>query len=362
MRRRRSAPAACPRRLQPFLIGAWRQLAPPPSANLTRYAWAVGIAGTIEATTDGGAHWVKQTSGTSRIITGIAFADTLHGWAVAYRDTAYRLPPRELVLSTTDGGARWGRETVSTIAGALTRVACVDTQHVWVGGSEPAASGGAVIYASSDGGTTWRRQYLASPGGWGNGIYGLAFADPLHGWAVTGSGHILGTTDGGNHWAVQTTVARLTPSGVACSDAQHCWVVGMGTTHPSLLATTDGGASWHSASTPKAMSDTEAVLTDGPGGLLLGGMGRRGPTLDNICMSANGGLSWRGASVGGLRSGVAALAGSRSGYLWALDYDTVSTSTDGGATWLTRLRGSRVGASFGGLTCPRAQTTTAASP
>lgn len=44
------------------------------------HGWAVGSAGTISRTTDGGQSWFIQSGGTPQTLRKIAFADALHGW------------------------------------------------------------------------------------------------------------------------------------------------------------------------------------------------------------------------------------------------------------------------------------------
>ena len=57
--------------------------ASPRSASPTpTHGWAVGSSGTIVATSDGGAHWQVQTSGTDADLSAVAFPDATHGWAV----------------------------------------------------------------------------------------------------------------------------------------------------------------------------------------------------------------------------------------------------------------------------------------
>nr|MCU0294777.1 YCF48-related protein [Candidatus Nanopelagicales bacterium] len=49
----------------------------------TSHGWAVGDGGTILATSDGGATWTAQSSGTTEnVLYGVAFTDASHGWAV----------------------------------------------------------------------------------------------------------------------------------------------------------------------------------------------------------------------------------------------------------------------------------------
>jgi photosystem II stability/assembly factor-like uncharacterized protein len=77
------------------------------------------------------------------------------------------------------------------------------------------------------------------------------------GWATTSSGagcHLLRTTDGAQ------TFTDVTPSSAeaGCTafflDAEHAWVTGLGPTGESLLATTNGGATWASSAWPDQTS------------------------------------------------------------------------------------------------------------
>ena len=179
------------------------------SRKLARYAWAVGMHGTVVVTTDGGAHWRRQNAGTTDDLACVAFADPTHGWAVGVRH-GHSKHPGCVLLTTSDGGHRWtelrrlSTETVSDIA-------CVGPDRVWAVGQ--AADGSGLILASSDGGATWHKQPVNLPGQ----TVGLVdFVDASHGWACTAgtapnteSGRILQTSDGGAHWQVGEQPTRL---------------------------------------------------------------------------------------------------------------------------------------------------------
>ncbi|MCH7879201.1 MAG: hypothetical protein IH914_07805 [candidate division Zixibacteria bacterium] len=66
---------------------------------------AVGTGGAILRTTDGGANWVSQTSGTTEWLRGVSFSDANAGTAVGLAGT---------ILRTTDGGANWVSQTSGT--------------------------------------------------------------------------------------------------------------------------------------------------------------------------------------------------------------------------------------------------------
>ena len=109
-----------------FFSSAWSQSPdwfwqnPLPQANTLRAVdfvnattgTAVGVAGTILRTTDGGSSWVIQTSGTTNILNAVSFTDATTGTAVGG-------PPSfrasfGTILRTTDGGSSWVRQTSGT--------------------------------------------------------------------------------------------------------------------------------------------------------------------------------------------------------------------------------------------------------
>ena len=69
--------------------------------------------GLILATTDGGANWQRQFSGTKLDLLDVAFADSTHGLVVGRRTKG--ADPLEaqfigsIVLRTMDGGVTWTR-------------------------------------------------------------------------------------------------------------------------------------------------------------------------------------------------------------------------------------------------------------
>ena len=107
--------------------------------------------------------------------------------------------------------------------------------------------GTGVTLATTDGGVTWRLRYSIPHA---LDLYGVAFADPTHGWVVGDNG-IYATTDGGATWKVQYRDSQsLSLCGVAVAGTTHGWAVGNladgngnfeGST---ILTTADGGMSW----------------------------------------------------------------------------------------------------------------------
>ena len=75
----------------------------------------------------------------------------------------------------------------------------------------------------------------------GNGIFDYAFVDDAHGWAVGESGSVLATVDGGASWHAQASGTGLDLGRVSFANAQVGWVAG---SNSELLKTADGGATW----------------------------------------------------------------------------------------------------------------------
>ena len=177
---------------------------------------------------------------------------------------------------------------------------------------------------------------------------------PPTGWAVTTYGKVLATSDGGAHWAVQRIPGPrpLLLGQMACSDADHCWIVGVGAKNPRLLlATADGGTTWRTIATPKALFSVQAVWALDAGRVVPGGENLNPGTA--IFTSTDGGASWRAAS-GAVPNDVQAIAGRESGTLWAVGDDAIAASTDRGSTWTTQATypSPSMGSTFRDVACP----------
>lgn len=188
---------------------------------------AVGYGGTILKTSNGGTTWTVQSSGTGNTLLSIALADAQTGWIVGDLGT---------ILKTTDGGATWIVQASGTTS-ALRSVVFVDAQNGW------AAAGDGTIHRTTDGGADWTSQssgaYLSS----------LTFVDTHTGWAVGSYGTIMKTSNGGAKWTFQPSGTNATLNSVVFVDAQVGWIVGGNGT---ILRTTDGGTSW----TPQSSGTT----------------------------------------------------------------------------------------------------------
>jgi photosystem II stability/assembly factor-like uncharacterized protein len=229
--------------------------------------WAVGEGGTIVATTNGGATWTPQDSGTTAILRGVAFVDAQRGWTVGDNGT---------ILVTTDGGVSWTAQIQGT-TWPLYDVVFLDAQRGWAVGEW------GTIVATTDGGMTWTAQDSATT----RRLWGVAFVDGQRGWAVGDYETIRATTDGGVTWTAQTA-ATIDPDnqqlllGVTFVDAQTGWVVGTGGT---ILATADGGDTWTVQTSGTAAWLHDVAFVDAQRGWAVG-------DFDTILTTTDGGATW----------------------------------------------------------------------
>ncbi|MFC1558668.1 WD40/YVTN/BNR-like repeat-containing protein, partial [candidate division KSB1 bacterium] len=147
--------------------------------------WVVSWSGAILHTTNGGANWSAQTSGTYAPFYGVHFTDSNTGWAVGGNGT---------ILHTTDGGTNWSTQTSGT-SEYLFDVHFADANTGWVVGHR-----GTILH-TTDGGINWSTQ----TSGASSYLRGVYFTDSNTGWVVGISGKILHTTDGGTNWSAQTS-------------------------------------------------------------------------------------------------------------------------------------------------------------
>ncbi len=296
------------------------------------HGWAVGSgssedgASTVLATTNGGATWQEQTSGTTADLLSATFVDASHGW----------LSSRDSVLATTDGGADW---TAHDAGISVTAVSFADTLHGYAVGPSGA------LATTTDGGASWQVHSNSTPREGLPLLFSITFTDLDHGWAV-GDGIILATSDGGASWSAQTAGSGL--HSVCFLDASDGWAVGGG--RPSvgysfggarvILHTRDGGLSWQTQFTRPETSGgsfTDVDFIDAGHGWAAGATTRGRPC---VARTTDGGASWKFVALaqrGGAVTAVSFVDDSRG---WATVREIgphahymICATTNGGLTW-----------------------------
>ncbi len=322
-----------------------------------RRGWAVGEAGTVLTTSNGGRTWRTQRSRVKALLSGVRMVDARVGWIVGADGTT---------LVTRDGGRRWKR--LRRVMADLYAVSAVGAGTGWVGGD----AGMLLQFARR--GASRRLRSAGSTAG----LYGAVFTDAAHGMAVGAAGRVLRTADGGASWidgSVPATgplravaargaaavavgdagaIARSTDGGaswrrqasptwrtlraVTLVDATRGWAVGDGGT---MLRTADGGSGWSVVSAGTA-DDLSAVAFPSASAGFVGGGDARGESDAVVLRTVDGGLTWerRVLAASGM---VTALSFASPQIGWAAGYDMgpdddeprgfVARTADGGLTW-----------------------------
>ncbi|MEO8527400.1 MAG: YCF48-related protein, partial [Caldimonas sp.] len=293
--------------------------------------WAVGEAGTVLATVDGGVTWTGQRSGTTLDLSQAVFPSALAGWLTSEFGE---------LLRTADGGATWRRVSYGRNDFVLA-LGASDADTAWVTTTLGAA------FATRDGGLTWR-EVAQAPGG----TFRFAFATANDVWSLPPFidpqptlGHSL---DGGATW---TTVALPTiePGFAGYSedmlfvDAAHALVVGFESgfaasdpttfvTRRTLRLTADGGVSWQGVQPPANGSIYTFRLADPTTVIAVND--------SSVLRTQDNGASWQPVP---LPAGVTAISGFRSfsaqRFVLADAVGKTFLSIDGGARWNLRSAG-----------------------
>lgn len=269
---------------------SWTPINPPPvPAEQLVLIWFVtqsqGFAwsrvssgtGTLFATADGGVTWqvrsdlgklpdlhlgVWSTNGPEEA----AFVDSVHGWFTS------QFPPTEsaVLFATSDGGSTWAGLSLPQPANGpidwLSVPRFFDPQHGVLFGLRHRLGSHGWMWSTADGGRTW-----ANPRELPVASSTASFPDSTH-WFISGTSDIFGTSDAGATWhrlaALNTSdwqlpIQFMDPShGFAlvvlsqrhptCPPNADCAGPAAGEVHRQLVATDDGGLTWHPITQPPA--------------------------------------------------------------------------------------------------------------
>jgi len=264
-----------------------------------RTGWAVGGSirpyshrgeGVVLRTLDGGRRWTRIPDLTLPQLKRVEFFSPTRGWAVGAPSALYGGG----VFQTIDGGRSWRPVDAASehwlcadfrdpnsgaIAGERGKLSVVMTQGAvksrtpdlgmrairdlqlagdtggWLVGD------GGLVMTTTDGGLTWQLPPRAIPGAARHEIdFAAAAAHGDHVWAVGSPGSlVLHSPDAGRTWELQRTGQPLPLHAIHFADATHGWAVGaLGT----ILATRDGGQSWHRARSGGTRASVLFILAD----------------------------------------------------------------------------------------------------
>lgn len=129
-------------------------------------AWAVGTAGLMLRTTDGGKTWVHSDLESKEPLMQIRFFGR-KGWIVGGTDD------ESVVIRSNDGGETWKRQQLTVRAGRILDIFFIGDQG-WIAGQN------GTMLVTSDGGMTWSPQRVPTS----ENLTSLFFLSPTKGWAA----------------------------------------------------------------------------------------------------------------------------------------------------------------------------------
>lgn len=237
---------------------------------------AVGTAGLVMRSPDGGLSWTRQTSATDQDL-----------WACWITDggIAMAVGPYSEPVRSTDGGVTWSTMTMSLpLADRTLRDVSLwdDDNGLIVGGATDNKS---YVLVTHDGGDTWTE---TGAGDDDTIITVCVYATGTQtAYVGCNPSKVLKTSDGGATWAEQESDLPFAIPQIMFVDADHGWAL---TQRNRYAWTTDGGATW----TPSApTNDTFWALhfADPMHGIGVASTGR-------IWTSDDGGVTWERSHAG----------------------------------------------------------------
>jgi photosystem II stability/assembly factor-like uncharacterized protein len=281
-------------------------------------ALPVGASASVAASSG----WFTQSTGSAATLTGLAFGDATHGWAVGYDPGS----GKAVILATKNAGATWSAQNPGS-AEDLNDVAFIDAARGWAVGT------GGIILATTNGGASWFEQRPAVPVGsasYSQDLNAVAISDADRGAAVGADG-IVTTTNGGATWS-EPQWRDASFNGVAFGDAMHGWAVGNANGEGLILVTSDGGATWSPQSSPSIEDLHGVTFINASQGCAVGDFG-------TILTTANGGDTWT-LRTSGTTEWLDAVAFGDATHGWAVGQDgTILATSNGGATWAAQDSG-----------------------
>ena len=225
----------------------------------SEHGWVCGRWGAIFHTTDGGATWNRQKSGTELTLSAICFVDDTHGWTVGDEGT---------ILHTSDGGNTWLSKK-SPVPFFLLDVQFIDKQTGWI------VTERTTILHTTDGGRSWAIQFQDQD----YMLKAISFCDSMHGWAVGEYGFIYHTADGGTTWEHQAgrfdwdeetgeIIGGNYLFDVVAMDPSNAWAVGI---DGYVSRTIDGGKTWERVTTTIPATHLLGITAGKKGGILICG-------------------------------------------------------------------------------------------
>ena len=196
------------------------------------------------------------------------------GWAIGHRSDS-----TAAILHTSNGGKTWKEQGDPALWEGMTGndISAVDEWTAWaaVGGND----GGAILH-TSNGGFTWDLQPL--PAGMTDAVKGIKGLSQKIAWAVTLTGIVMQTLDGGETWVI-IPHEGITIKQVNRMDAkgEDIWIGDYGSGEKGMIHSPDFGQTWRQ----ETLTNPDPDLAFGPMASALSVPRSYGPPPDPQRMS-----------------------------------------------------------------------------
>lgn len=240
--------------------------------------WIVGGGGTMLKTNDGGETWAPGDSVVSNTLYTVVFTDQQNGYAAGHVSWT---DPEGALLRTTDGGETWQKTNKSEYCETSYNDLCFPESDIGYAVTKGSSSSEAPrVLKTTDGGENWSIVYSGTD--YSDPFECVYFLNSNLGWVGTYEGNVLKTVDGGDTWTtVEDVIFRS--YAIYFVDENHGWTGGQ---NGGTAITSDGGQTWETMSTGNSNTIYDIKFIDTNRGVMVGDAGTMLSTED-------GGTTWQ---------------------------------------------------------------------
>jgi photosystem II stability/assembly factor-like uncharacterized protein len=222
---------------------------------------AVGVANTIESTSNGWASWSMETHNVVQKLALPGRGFGLRAVACPGAGVCYAAGDQSAFVATSNAGQQWHSRGAalarSHVSGNVTTLACANTSTCFAGTTPiypPGLQSGNEVFQTTDAGRTWK----ANPG---KGFVVVACPSASVCFAGGEKGAMRVSRNAGKTWtSLKTPLAgkHYTIRQLTCASATVCYAGAIGPSEPpphpesyvgALLSTSDGGKTWRRTNT-----------------------------------------------------------------------------------------------------------------
>ncbi len=243
--------------------------------------WVVGDYGIILHTSNGGDAWELQVAGKSKHLKDVFFIDQNRGWAVG-NDTL-----GGVVLQTNDGGISWDSLAINLSDHGLNSILFMGPDSGWIAGYD-------IVLRTTDGGLSWGPVFS------GNDFTDIFFLSAADGWLLTYN-KVYKTSNGGSGWneIIVNPMMALEFNGIFFISPDTGFVIGdsLGKyfydRRGIVYKTVDGGITWNLIQTPiEVLWWNDIFFTDARHGWAVGWSTLWNLNAYNTIYTTDGGANW----------------------------------------------------------------------